>query len=155
MIGENDMIKKKFKKGYTVGTYDLFHIGHLNLFRNAKKYCDELIVAVHSDEWVYQCKKRETIIPLAERMEIISELRCVDEVVRNDGLSKLDAWEKYQFDVAFIGEDWKGTEVWNKIERELNSVGVEVIYIPCTNGISTTDIREKIATGNNKKFENK
>lgn len=146
---------KKYKKGYTVGTYDLFHVGHLNLFRNAREYCDYLVVGVHSDEWVYQCKKRNTIIPYEERADIIRELRCVDEVVKNEGLSKLKAWEKYHFDVAFIGDDWKGTEVWNKIEKELNQVGVDVIYIPYTSGISTTDIRAKIAAEINEKTENK
>lgn len=137
---------KKYKKGYTVGTYDLFHIGHLNLFLHAKEYCDYLIVAVHSDEWVYKCKNRNTVIPFEERSAIIKELRCVDEVVKNSGLSKLDAWEKYGFDVAFIGDDWKGTEVWNKIEEELKSVGVDVVYIPYTAGISTTELRKKIAS---------
>lgn len=146
---------KKYKKGYTVGTYDLFHVGHLNLFRSAREYCDYLVVGVHSDEWVYQCKKRNTIIPFEERADIIRELRCVDEVVKNEGLSKLKAWEKYHFDVAFIGDDWKGTEVWNKIEKELNEVGVDVIYIPYTSGISTTQIRAKIAAEINEKTENK
>lgn len=146
---------KKYKKGYTVGTYDLFHVGHLNLFLRAKEYCEYLIVAVHSDEWVYHCKKRNAVIPFEERSAIIKELRCVDEVVKNSGLSKLEAWEKYNFDVAFIGDDWKGTEVWNKIEKELNEVGVDVVYIPYTAGISTTELRKKIASEINEKKENK
>lgn len=149
------MGEKKYKIGYTVGTYDLLHIGHINMFRHAKEYCEKLIVAAHSDEWVFKCKQRSTIIPFEQRKELLSELKCVDVVIKNDGLSKLEAWKELKFDVAFIGEDWKGTHVWNEIEKELNTVGVKVIYLPCTEGISTTEIREKIAKQNNKKIENK
>lgn len=132
---------KKYKVGYTVGTYDLFHVGHLNLFREAKKYCDYLIVGVHSDEWVLHCKNRPTIISYEDRADIVGAVRYVDQVIKNEGLSKMEAWEKYKFDVAFIGDDWKGTPTWNKIEKELNEVGVDVIYIPYTSKISTTKIR--------------
>lgn len=135
-----------YKKGYTVGTFDLFHVGHLNLLKEAKKYCEYLIVGIHSDEWVYQCKKHNTIIPYNERAEIISSIKYVDEIVKNTGLSKIQAWNEYRFNVAFIGDDWKNTEIWTNIEKELNTVGVDVIYIPYTKEISTTYLKKKIAS---------
>ena len=142
---------KKYKKGFTVGTFDLFHIGHLNLLRSAKEYCDYLIVGVHSDEWVLHCKNRPTVIPYEARADIVTAIRYVDKVVKNETRSKMEAWEKYKVDVAFIGDDWKGTEVWNKIEKELNSVGCDVIYIPYTQGISTTELRIRLKDSQEKK----
>lgn len=142
---------KKYKIGYTVGTFDMFHIGHLNLFRQAKEYCDYLIVGVHSDEWVIHCKNRSTVIPYEDRAEIVGAIRYVDEVVKNESRSKLEALEKYHFDVAFIGDDWKGTEVWNKIEAELKEHGCDTIYVPYTKGISTTQIRQKLGDSSEKK----
>lgn len=146
---------KKYKKGFTVGTFDMFHRGHLNLFRQAKEYCDYLVVGVHSDEWVMHCKNRPTVIPYEDRADIVGAIRYVDEVVKNETRSKLDAWNQLHFDVAFIGDDWKGTDVWNKIEAELNAVGCDVIYIPYTQGISTTQLREKLAGSSAEKIEMK
>ena len=103
----------EYKRGFTVGTFDMFHIGHLNLVRQAKEYCDYLIVGVHSDEWVMCCKNRPTVISYEDRAEIVGAIRYVNEVVKNETHSKMEAWKKYHFDVAFIGDDWKGTEVWN------------------------------------------
>lgn len=148
-------MKKKYKKGYTVGTFDMFHVGHLNLVRQAKEYCEYLIVGIHSDEWVMHCKNRPTIIQYEDRADIVGSIRYVDEVVKNETRSKVEAWENYQFDVAFIGDDWKGTDVWNKIEAELNAVGCDVIYIPYTQGISTTQIRQKLKDGQVEKNEKK
>lgn len=141
---------EKYKVGFTVGTFDLFHVGHLNLFREAKKYCNHLIVGVHSDEWVEHCKNHKTVISYEDRAEIVGAVRYVDQVVKNETRSKMEAWEKYHFDVAFIGDDWKGTDVWNKIEAELNAVGVDVIYIPYTKRISSTKIRTTLKEGNKK-----
>ena len=148
-------MEKKYKKGFTVGTFDMFHRGHLNLFRQAKEYCDYLVVGVHSDEWVMHCKSRPTVIPYEDRADIVGAIRYVDEVVKNETRSKMEAWNKLHFDVACIGDDWKGTEVWNKIEAELKAVGCDVIYIPYTQGISTTQLRERLAGTNNAKQEQK
>lgn len=145
---------KKYKLGFTVGTFDMFHVGHLNLFRSAKEYCDCLIVAVHSDEWVMKCKNRPTVIPYEDRADIVSSICYVDRVEKNETKSKIEAWNKFHFDVAFIGDDWKGTEVWNKIEEELKAVGCDVVYIPYTQGISTTQLRQKLGEHATKK-ENK
>ena len=135
---------KKYKCGFTVGTFDLFHVGHLNLFRQAKEHCERLIVGVHSDEWVMHCKNRPTVIPYEDRAAIVAAIRYVDQVVKNETRSKIEAWEKYHFDVAFIGDDWKGTEVWNKIEADFKQRGCDVIYLPYTQGISTTQLRKQL-----------
>jgi len=135
---------KKFKRGYTAGVFDVFHIGHLNLLRNAKELCDFLIVGVNSDELVELYKKKKTIQSLKDRMDIISSIRLVDAVVGNYTLDKMSAWEKYHFDVIFIGDDWKGSERWKQTEKELSLVGVEVVYLPHTSGISSSIIRENI-----------
>ena len=144
---------KKYKRGFTVGTFDMFHVGHLNMIREAKKHCEHLIVGVHSDEWVMQCKSRPTVIPYDDRAEIVAAIRYVDEVVKNETRSKMEAWEKYHFDVAFIGDDWKNTEVWNRIEAELKEVGCDVIYIPYTKRISTTKLREQLSGSSAEKKE--
>ena len=96
--------------GYTQGTYDMFHIGHLNLIRNAKRHCDYLIVGVNKDELVESYKNKRPIIPLEERVEIVRAIRYVDEVIATDTLDKTKIWEKVHFDEIYIGDDWKGNE---------------------------------------------
>ena len=135
---------KKYKVGYTDGVYDLFHVGHLNMIETAKKSCECLIVGVHSDEVVHQYKHRYPIIPEEERARIVGAVKGVDRVVINEVRDKLTLLERYHFDVVFIGDDWKGTERWNNFERIQGEQNVDVIYVPYTKGISTTDIRKKI-----------
>ncbi len=139
--------KKKYKIGYTDGVYDLFHIGHLNMIQTAKKYCDYLIVGVHGDTVVEEYKHHRPIINENDRRRIIESIKGVDRTEINRFRDKLQLWELYHFDVVFIGDDWKGTERWNKFEKLLAGVGVDVIYVPYTRGISTTEIREKIMNG--------
>lgn len=136
---------KKYKIGFTDGVYDMFHVGHLNMIKEAKKHCDYLIVGVHSDEIVEGYKNRKTVINENERREIIEAIRYVDKAVINRTREKLELWKEHKFDVVFIGDDWKGTERWNNFEKILAEVGVSVEYIPYTKGISTTQIREKLA----------
>ncbi len=142
---------KKYKLGFTDGVYDMFHVGHLNMIRTAKSYCDKLIVGVHSDEIVESYKHRKTVINEQDRREIIGALKDVDQAVINYTRDKMELWEKYHFDVIFIGDDWKGTERWNNFEKVLAKVGVSVEYIPYTKGVSTTQIREKLGEVNNAK----
>ena len=132
---------QKYKIGYTDGVYDLFHIGHLNMIEAAKKQCEYLIVGVHSDEVVKQYKYHYPIIPETERARIIGAIKGVDKVVINDVRDKLILLERYRFNVVFIGDDWKGTERWNNFEKVLGERNVDVIYVPYTKGISTTDIK--------------
>lgn len=132
---------KKYKLGYTQGTYDMFHIGHLNLLRNAKLQCERLIVGVNSDILVQQYKNKTPVINERERAEIIRELKCVDDVIVCDTLKKTSMWEKLHFDAIFIGDDWKGNERWNQTEKDLASHGAEVVYLKHTEGISSTILR--------------
>lgn len=138
-------MKKHYKIGFTDGVYDMFHIGHLNMIREAKRHCDFLIVGVHSDEIVEEYKNRKTIINENDRREIVEAIRYVDKAVINTTRDKLELWEKYKFDVVFIGDDWKGTERWNNFEKVLGEKGVSVEYIEYTKGISTTQIRNTIS----------
>ena len=133
--------KVKYKVGYTQGTYDMFHIGHLNLLKNAKLLCDKLIVGVNSDELVRQYKKKTPVINENERAEIIKELRCVDNVVICDTLDKTFAWNSIHFDAIFIGDDWKGNPRWLQTEKDMELLGAEVVYLKHTDGISSTLLR--------------
>lgn len=137
------MNSKKYRVGYTQGTYDLFHIGHLNLLENAKAQCDYLIVGVNSDELVLQYKNKNVNIKAEDRVRIVEALRVVDKAVICDTLDKKDAFEKFRFDALFIGDDWKGDSRWIDTEKELSKFGVPVIYLPHTDGISTTQLCEK------------
>lgn len=138
------MEMKKYKIGYTDGVYDLFHVGHLNMIQTAKENCEYLIVGVHSDEVVEEYKNRIPIICENDRKRIVESIKGVDRAVINQFRDKLKLWELYHFDVIFIGDDWKGTERWNKFEKELAKINVDVVYVPYTKGISTTEIKKKI-----------
>lgn len=127
--------------GYTTGVFDLFHIGHLNLLRRAKEHCDYLIVGVTVDELVLY-KNKHAVIPFEERIEIVRNIKYVDEAVPQVNMNKMEAWEKYHFNRMFVGDDWKGTEKWNRIEEEMHTVGVELIYFPYTKGTSSTLINQ-------------
>lgn len=135
---------KKYKIGYTDGVYDLFHVGHLNMINTAKEHCEYLIVGVHGDEVVKEYKHHVPIINENDRRKIVASIKGVDEAVINQFRDKLKLWELYHFDVVFIGDDWKGTERWNQFEKVLGKLGVDVVYVPYTKGISTTEIRRKI-----------
>ena len=127
--------------GYTTGVFDLFHIGHLNLLRRAKEQCDYLIVGVSVDELVLY-KGKHAVIPFEERIEIVRNIKYVDKAVPQVNMNKIEAWEKYHFHKMFVGDDWKGTDKWNKIEDEMRSVGVELVYFPYTKGTSSTLINQ-------------
>jgi len=128
--------------GYTTGVFDLFHIGHLNILRNAKAMCDKLIVGVSTDELIWEYKSKKAVIPFDERCEIVRNIRCVDAVVRQDTMDKFEAWEKIKFDVLFVGDDWYKTEKWQKIEESLRDVGVRTVYFPYTRGTSSTLVNQ-------------
>lgn len=129
--------------GYTSGVYDLFHIGHLNLLKNAKGLCDHLIVGVTSDELVAY-KNKKAIIPHQERMEIVRNIKFVDAVVPQYDMDKFKMWERLKFDIMFVGDDWFQTPKWQKFDEAFKSVGVKIIYFPYTKGVSSTLINETI-----------
>lgn len=130
--------------GYTTGVFDMFHIGHLNILRRAKEQCDFLIVGVSEDELVRKEKNKTPIISFSNRCEIVSAIKYVDKVVPQKNKDKLSAWEKLQFNKMFVGSDWEGTTIWKNYECVLGKVGVEIIYIPHTEGISSSLLRTLI-----------
>ena len=133
-----EMVKKQII-GYTSGVYDLFHIGHLNLLKNAKGLCDRLIVGVTSDELV-SYKKKKSIIKHSERIEIVRNIKFVDSVVPQNDMDKFKMWERLKFDVMFVGDDWFETPKWNELDKKFSKVGVKIIYFPYTKGVSSTII---------------
>lgn len=130
--------------GYTTGVYDMFHIGHLNILRRAKEQCDYLIVGVSTDELVQHDKHKTPIIPFENRCKIVESIKYVDEVVPQVDKNKLGAWEKLHFNKMFVGSDWQGTPQWNGYEKQFAEVGVEIIYLSHTDGISSSLLREKL-----------
>lgn len=139
---END--GKKVIIGYTAGVYDMFHVGHLNVIKRAKEMCDFLIVGVSTDELVQKEKDKTPVIPYVERTEIVKAIRYVDMVVPQIDKDKLGAWKRYHFDKMFVGSDWKGTPQWNEFEKQFIPLGVEIVYLQHTDGISSTQLTELI-----------
>ena len=137
-------MEKKYKIGYTTGVFDMFHIGHLNILRRAKEQCEVLIVGITTDELCYLRKKKYPIIKGEERMEIVRAICCVDQVVWQDDMDKLNAVKRNGADVVFVGSDWKGTSAWLQYEKEFAKIGCDVIYLDHTDGISSTILRKKI-----------
>lgn len=135
---------KKYKIGYTQGTYDMFHIGHLNLINHAKDLCEYLIVGVNADDLVLEYKKKHPVIKETERAEIVRNIKAVDECVITKTLDKMVAHELYHFDAIFIGDDWKGNVRWIETEAELKQIGVDLVYLPHTDGISSTALASVI-----------
>ena len=136
---------KKYQTGYTTGVFDLFHIGHLNILKRAKDMCERLIVGVSTDETVKAYKHKTPVIPYAERAAIVEAIKYVDMVVPQTSMNKLDAWEKYKFDAIFHGDDWKGSSMYNDIEEQLKKVGCETVFLPHTDGTSSTIISNVIS----------
>lgn len=133
------MSREEYIIGYTAGVYDLFHIGHLNLLKNAKGMCDKLIVGVTVDELV-QYKGKNAMIPYEDRAEIVRSIKYVDAVVPQSDMDKLTMCKKLGASVLFVGDDWYGTEKWNKYEKEFAKEGIKIVYFPYTKGISSTKI---------------
>ena len=128
--------------GYAPGVYDLFHIGHLNLLRNARDLCSHLIAGVVTDEMARRAKGDLPVVPFDERLEIVSSIRYVDEAVGEDVPHKLEMWERLRFDVIIKGDDWKGTDRGDKLEEDFAAVGVKVAYVPYTKRTSSTLLRQ-------------
>ena len=134
--------------GYTTGVFDLFHVGHLNMLKNAKSMCDKLIVGVTTDELVsYKHrtgKHKKAVISFDERMEIVRNIRCVDAVVPQDTMNKFEMWKKLKFDIMFVGDDWYGTDKWKAYDEQFQEVGVKIIYFPYYKGTSSTLINQTL-----------
>jgi glycerol-3-phosphate cytidylyltransferase len=123
----------------------MFHVGHLNILRNSRLACDHLIAGVVSDQMAFLAKGKMPVVPLAERLEIVSHISYVDQAVEEDVPDKLDMWERLRFDVIIKGDDWRGTDKGRKLERDFESVGVEVFYLPYTVHTSSTMLRKALS----------
>lgn len=130
--------------GYTTGVFDLFHIGHLNILKNAKNNCDYLIVGVTTDELTYKLKKRHPVVPFSERAEIVRQIKYVDKVVPQTEIDEIADFEKYRFNKIFKGGDWKDSEKWKKLEKEFAKRGVQVQFFEYTQTTSSTLIRKSL-----------
>ncbi len=128
---------KKYKRAITYGTYDLFHVGHLRLFKRIADMAEELYVAVSSDEF-NAIKGKKCVIPFEERLEIIDSLDCVTKVLREDNWEqKIPDIQRYGCDLFVMGSDWEG-------KFDFLKEYCDVVYLPRTPGISTTDIKKYI-----------
>ena len=137
---------KLYELGYTTGVFDIFHIGHLNILRRAKECCQTLIVGVCTDELTLTLKGAPPVIPFVDRLEIIQSIKYVDLAVAENTDDKLEAWRQYQFEVIFKGDDWQGTPTWIALEEKFRQVGVSVVFLPHTQGVNSTTLREKLLT---------
>ncbi len=133
--------KPQVKVGYLSGTFDLFHIGHLNLLKKAKRYCDYLVVGVHRDA---SHKNKEVFIPFEERVEILKAIGVVDKVIESKPEDS-DVYADIKYDYLFVGSDYKGTERFNRYEEFFKDKGVKIIYFPYTKGTSSTQLRNCIS----------
>lgn len=132
---------KKYKVGYTQGVYDMFHKGHLNILNNAKKYCDYLIVGVNGDDLVQKYKNKVPVINENDRRYIVDNIKSVDEAIVAKTLDKVEMLKLINFDVIFIGDDWKNNSRWIETKKELSEFGVDVVFLPHTPAISSTNLR--------------
>lgn len=125
------------KVGFTRGVYDLFHIGHLNLLRNAKSLCDKLIVGVKTDDFTSQTKKKP-VVAFNERLDIVRSCKYVDLAIPCDTFDFVELQKKLKFDVVFVGDDWFGSDRFSEMEEKLKPLGVEIVYLPRTQSTSST-----------------
>ena len=137
------MERKGIIIGYTAGVFDLFHIGHLNLLKNAKGMCDRLVVGVTVDELV-SYKGKNALIPFEDRIEIVRSCRYVDAAVPQYSMDKLDACRKLKASGLFVGDDWYGTEKWKDYDKNFGCEEVKIVYFPYTKGISSTIITKAL-----------
>ena len=132
------------KIGYTTGVFDMFHIGHLNILRRSKMHCDYLIVGVTTDELCQSLKNKMPIVPFVERIQIVENIKFVDEVAPQTTMNKMEAWRTLKFDMMFVGGDWKGTPKWDALEKEFGEVGVKINYFPYTEHTSSSKLRSAL-----------
>lgn len=135
---------KKYEIGYTTGVFDMFHIGHLNILKKAKEQCEYLIVGVSTDDLVLEYKHKLPIVNYNERIEIVQAIKYVDQVVPQTTLDKMQAWKELNFNALFHGSDWQNSDLYNKIIKDFDEIGVDVVFIPHTEGVSSTLLSEKL-----------
>lgn len=131
------------KLGYTTGVFDLFHMGHVNLLRNASALCDRLVVGVSTDELV-EYKNKQPVIPFHERIEVVRACKYVNVAIPQFDMNKVEAVKKLHASVLFVGDDWYKNEKWNDFEKELATVDCDIVYLPYTQGTSSTLINQTL-----------
>ena len=131
--------------GYVPGVFDLFHVGHLNVLRQARELCDVLVAGVVSDEVCVAVKGIAPFVPLEERIAVVDAIGIVDATYAELTTDKVDAWHEVGFQRLFKGDDWQGTERGLALEERLAPHGVEVVYFPYTVHTSSTHLRALIA----------
>ncbi len=129
--------------GYTTGVFDLFHVGHVNILRNARNMCDKLIVGVSVDSLV-EYKNKQPVIPFVERIEVVKSCRYVDVAVPQTSMDKMEAYRRYKFDLMFVGDDWFQSGKWQMLDKEFKELGVRIVYFPYTMATSSTLINETL-----------
>ncbi len=132
---------------YVPGIFDMFHVGHLNILRQASHVADRVIAGVVSDDMCVRAKGKLPVVPLRERLEIVSHITYVDHAVEEDVPEKTEMWRRLKFDVIVKGDDWRGTPKGDKLERDFATLGVEVVYLPYTVHTSSTKLREALDVG--------
>lgn len=130
--------------GYTSGVFDMLHIGHLNLLRLAREQCDYLIVGVSTDELCLSYKGKLPVIPYPERKAIVEALRCVDRVIPQTDRNKCAVWPELHYHKLFVGDDWRGSQLFSEAEAWLAPRGAKVVYLPYTHHVSSSKLRDKI-----------
>jgi glycerol-3-phosphate cytidylyltransferase len=133
---ESPSLRRRDVIGYTAGVFDMFHMGHLQLLGRARARCDYLVVGVSTDELALDLKGSLPVVPLLERMAIVQHVRYADQVVPQLSGDKVMAWQTFGYDVLFVGDNLRGTALWERNEQELALVGVRVEYLPATYGRS-------------------
>ena len=130
--------------GYTTGVFDLFHVGHVRILKNAKAMCDKLVVGVSTDEHVSEYKGKKAVIPFAERLEVVSQSKYCDVAVAQTSGDKLEAYRRFKFDMMFVGDDWYKSEKWRALDEQFEEINVRIVYFPYTQSTSSTLINETL-----------
>lgn len=134
---------KKYKIGFVAGFFDILHEGHIQILEQAKSQCEQLIVAVGTDEFMRSRKRREPVLNYSERIRIVGAIRYVDRVVEETDLDKIVAYHKYKFDVMFAGDDHQQEPLYIRAAKILkDQYGVDTIYIKRSN-VSSSEIRKR------------
>lgn len=136
-------MEKKKVRVFTSGSFDLFHVGHLNILEKSAALGDELIVGVSTDELIQKYKGMKPIIPFEQRLRIVAALKCVTKVVKQVKLTEIGQLEREEIDIVTIGDDWKDKYL-EGLEWMKSQPDKEVIYFPYTPGVSTTSIKKEI-----------
>lgn len=134
---------KKYRIGFVSGFFDILHEGHIQILEYAKSQCEELIVAIGTDEFMKTRKGREPVLKYSERAIIVQAIKYVDRIVEETDLDKIAAYQKYKFNVMFAGDDHQQEDIYIRDAEILKKrYGVDTIYIKRSN-ISSTELRKR------------